>query len=414
MTETRRVGVFHPGTQHSWQTARALRDSGLLEWYATTIYYDRRRWPYKIEGYLPEALSKKAHREFGRFFHPDLNPQQVRTFGLYQWAARMAARAGWSRFADILFSKSHSTFAEKMVDLIKTNPIDAVWGYDTAALETFEFCRPEGIDCILDCTIGHPRVYNRIISEAYENYPEFFSTHSLISAREIDRKDRELELADQVVVGSEFCGRTLAEGYQGVGAIREKIKVIDYCFDDRFFDLGAAPISRPVQHPISFIFVGQAGPRKGLHLLLKAFDRIPRSAASLTVVGNLLVPQNVFAPYAERVRHVGGVPRSEVREFMTNADCMIFPSLFEGSALAVYEALACGLGIIQSENTGIVIDENTGIVLPSLTEEAVYKAIMTVVEDPYTLMSWRTNSSARAANYTYSQYRDAVCEVLTH
>jgi hypothetical protein len=35
-----KVGVFHPGTQHSWQTALAFQEAGTLAWFATSIFYD--------------------------------------------------------------------------------------------------------------------------------------------------------------------------------------------------------------------------------------------------------------------------------------------------------------------------------------------------------------------------------------
>ena len=44
-----RIGVFHPGTQHSWQTALAFQEAGMLGWYATSAFYDPARWPYRLE-----------------------------------------------------------------------------------------------------------------------------------------------------------------------------------------------------------------------------------------------------------------------------------------------------------------------------------------------------------------------------
>ena len=48
-----KVAVFHPGTQHSWQTAFALQQLGRLQWYATSIFYKPDSLPYLLER-LPE------------------------------------------------------------------------------------------------------------------------------------------------------------------------------------------------------------------------------------------------------------------------------------------------------------------------------------------------------------------------
>ena len=76
------IGVFHPGTQHSWQTALALQQLGRLEWYATSIFYQPDLWPYRLERLLPGRLGDRLHREFSRFSQPALDPRLVRTSGM--------------------------------------------------------------------------------------------------------------------------------------------------------------------------------------------------------------------------------------------------------------------------------------------------------------------------------------------
>ena len=93
------VAVFHPGTQHSWQTATALQQLGRLEFFATSIFHQPERWPYRLERLAPGALGARLRREFGRFSHPALDPALVRTAGLAEWMERLAARAGWPALA---------------------------------------------------------------------------------------------------------------------------------------------------------------------------------------------------------------------------------------------------------------------------------------------------------------------------
>ena len=90
------VAVFHPGTQHSWQTATALQNLDRLAFFATSIFYDPNRWPYRGARYLPPALRKRVEAEWQRFDHRALDPSLVRTHGLYEWLERAASRASRS------------------------------------------------------------------------------------------------------------------------------------------------------------------------------------------------------------------------------------------------------------------------------------------------------------------------------
>ena len=94
-----RAVVFHPGTQHSWQTALALQQLGRLAWYGTSIFYDPDRWPYRIERYLPGRLRERVHGEFLRFNHPGLDRSLVRTGGSAEWLERIANRARLRKLA---------------------------------------------------------------------------------------------------------------------------------------------------------------------------------------------------------------------------------------------------------------------------------------------------------------------------
>src|SRR5258708_22537357 len=97
------VGVFHPGTQHSWQTALAFQEGGTLRWLATSVFYDPRRWPHRIERFLPPPLAARLHREFSRRHSPPLHPHKIRHVGFDEWPEPGPAR----RRADPLVPALH-------------------------------------------------------------------------------------------------------------------------------------------------------------------------------------------------------------------------------------------------------------------------------------------------------------------
>lgn len=402
-----RVGVFHPGTQHSWQTARALQELDQLAWYATSIFYRADKWPYKAASWVPSSLGNTLRREFKRFYHPGLNPDLVRTFGVHEWVERLLTRADLRSLAARVNESGNRAFGKNVCSLLTSDPVSAVWGYDTTARQAFEYAKEQGVRRVLDVTIGDPRVYNRIMLDVYKQFPEFFlSKDFCIGSKRIDLLDEEYDLADSILVGSDFSKETITDRTVRPDLVN-KVQVLNYCYDDMFFD--RVPERRKnCDGPIKFLFLGQAGPRKGIHLLLKAFSKIPPAAASLLIVGDLQVPAETFAKYRDRVILMPTVPRSQVRDILANSDCLVLPTYFEGAGIVLYEALASGIGIIQSRNAALAAAPNVGLIIPELTEAALHSALMTVIDDRKRLLDWQHAAKAEANHYTFANYRQAV------
>ena len=397
-----RVGVFHPGTQHSWQTARALQKNEMLAWYITSIFYDPDKWFYRLIDYLPYPIRFRANEEFRRFYHPDLDPKFVRTAGAHELGYRIARRAGLRRLANTLNRRSNDYLSRRVARFLKQDMVDLLWGYDGCSLDAFRSARRFGIPCILDKTVGDLRIYNEIMSRVFDTYPNYFFDKNFKEQESlIEIQNEEYNLADTILTGSVFCADTILAVRPDLSS---KIRILKYCYDDIFFPKMACPACAPVKRPIRFIFVGHAGPRKGIHLVLRAFRNISASAATLTILGSLGIPKTVFAEYADRVTLIPTVQRVEVATFMVRADCLVLPSYFEGSAISIYEALAAGLGVIQSKNTGMEIDSSVGVTLETLSESELTKAVMSVIETPHLLKSWKSNARRFAEAFTFERY----------
>src|SRR6516164_5158096 len=122
-----RIGVFHPGTQHSWQTALGFQEAGLLGWYATSVFYDPARWPYKVERYLPRNLSARLNREFRRRHNPLLDLSKVRQFGWWEWSEVLTRRLGRQSLSDCCNSVGNRAFCRQVIRLIERGPVDLLW-----------------------------------------------------------------------------------------------------------------------------------------------------------------------------------------------------------------------------------------------------------------------------------------------
>lgn len=389
-----------------------MQGLGVLRWYATSIYFQPDRWPYSFIQYLPASAQARIVSELSRFYHPKLSREFVRTYGMHEWVERGLARLKLYAAANSINVSGNRAFSRSVVKLLQRESIDVVWGYDTAASDVFRFAKAIGKKTILDKTIGDPRVYNRIMETVYEEYKEFFPNRNFrIPQRVIDIEDEEYDLADRIVVGSEYCASTITSPLARPD-VAKKISIIPYCYDETFFPAKASYPQSSRELPLKFLFLGQAGPRKGIHLVLKAFEKIPKSAATLTIVGDLQVPPDVFKRYSDRVEIWPTVSRARVIGFLDAADCILLPSYFEGAPITICEAMAAGKGVIQSKRANLDAIPRAGRSLDALTPEAVYAAVMELIEQPRILREWQINAPSIAERFTFDYYRSAINELL--
>jgi len=405
-----RVGVFHPGAQQSWQRAVAFQDAGQLAWFATSAYFHPESAPVRAAGHLPPAIREPARRRLLRRHFPLLDPAHVRRMGVTELAELGLRRLGADALAHPVNTWGNRRFGRQVVALMQREPVDVVWGFDTSALEVFRWAKPRGITCVLDQTIGHPAAMNAVMAAERARHPEFVRGHDRpFSNAWIARQNAEIALADLVLCGSAFCAETLREQ----GCDPAKLRVVPYGHDEtRWPD--APPQRRPLDgRPLELLFAGTLGPRKGAAHLLQAIERLPPETARLTLVGHRNVPKRTLDRYRARVRHVPQVPPGELPGLFRSADLLVLPSLFEGSALVLNEALAAGLGIVQSHAAGDGAREGrTGTVLPEVSPEALATTIADLARSPDTVAAWQANAWADRHTRTWARYRARLPAVL--
>ncbi len=409
------VGVFHPGTQHSWQTALALQQADRLAWYATSLFYKADEWPYRLERYLPGKLGKRVSAEFNRLAMPALDPLHVHTSGAIEWLERIANRLGQREFAKWLDRRGNRSFVHGISELVRAPGDLALWGYNGSSLGTFELAKEIGDrPCILDRTIGDARAYNAAMADLHDRFGEWFlPVERAVPDDTIARDDREYDLADHILVGCEYARQTLVD-HSPVASVAAKTQVLDYCFDEALFSNIPAPEPVKKHCPVRFLFLGLVIPRKGIHHVLEALDQLPEGDAVLTIVGDMKVPAETFARYADRVTYKPTVPRAQVPQIMAEHDVLLLPTYHEGAGIVLYEALAAGMGIIQSDRAALVATPETGLILDQLDTETVLEALRVPIGDRDRLNGWRSAAQGEAAKYTFAKYRHGIEAFLSN
>ncbi len=407
-----RIAVFHPGTQHSRQTAYALQNLDRLAWYATGLYVrDAERFE-SLARAMPGPVRRWLKDELARLHDERLNDDKVRVAGWHEWAERLARRMSMAGLAERLDAAGNVAFAGHVMEWVGQDRPSALWGFDGCSAQVFASQQARSIPKILDRTIADWRHWN-VLLEGIRECDSAWLTSAVkpVCHVRIARDDAEYAAADVILCGSEAVANSV-QRHSPVEGLAAKTRVLPYCYDDALFDPSQAVTAAPKNGPVKLLFVGQIGVRKGAHHVLEAIANIPPSQASLTMVGPMHLPTRMVARFADRFTHIPSVPRGRIPAIMRDHHALLLPSYFEGSAITLLEALASGLAIIQTRAAGLGATEKSGIVLDEPDSAVLQDAIATLVSDRDGLHAMREHARAEAPRYSFANYCAGIASLL--
>ena len=131
------------------------------------------------------------------------------------------------------------------------------------------------------------------------------------------------------------------------------------------------------------LFAGSLQLRKGVQYLAAAAARIAAIDPDIHfVLAGIATPQVAAQLRRSNVQLLGHLSRQRLREEFLCADVFAFPSLAEGSAGVVLEAMAAGVPIVATREAGVdFADGESGIVVPPTDVEALVAAILRIVSN---------------------------------
>lgn len=256
----------------------------------------------------------------------------------------------------------------------------------------------------------HPLIVKRILSEEIERVPAAKS--SLIAEAEMSLSDDLLEelsteskLADSIVVASSFTKKSLVENN-----IDDKlISVIPYGVDlCKFNSQNKKPNGGKL---IRLIFVGNIIQRKGVFDLLRAMELLKSKNIKLTLCGRK-VDENLINSFTGNlnIEVKLNLSHEQLLRELNQSDIFVFPSLIEGFALVILEAMASGLPIITTNNTsGADIIENGkhGYIVPIRSAEKIVEKIEKMISDN-NFYEMGIASEIKAREYTWKLFRQRI------
>jgi alpha-maltose-1-phosphate synthase len=340
----------------------------------------------------------------------------VRAHPSYDLAIRLESRLAsrWPGARRAVARLRTERFDERLSRLVDRSRPGALLAFsDVGSDRTLPQCRRQGIPSILSMVHGDVREELGVLEEEAERSPEVLPLYlcdARLDREELawlhDRRLRELDLADRVVVPSDHIASTLVRH----GTPRDRVRVVPYAADCRRFRPAADK-----QHAASctFLFAGGISQRKGIKYLLEAWRRIHRPGWRLQLLGPLPRDLGPLRPYLDEVELLGRVGHSEMPARMAAADVFVFPSLFEGSAVVTYEALACGLPSVVTPQAGSVVrDGIEGFLVAPAEVEALADRLERMGTDRSLRHEMGAAARARALDFDWPRYHAALVEIV--
>ena len=380
MDKQKKIVISHPnGNANVRGAANGFFNAAILESFHTSIACYKGGWLYRLaKGPLKEFRT----REYSAYLKPytktspwmDLTRLIAPKIRQLEWIKHETGKFcidAVYRDADIRVAKYITKHH---------NYIDGVYCYEDAAIHTFQSAKKNGIKCIYDLPIGYWRSMRKLLNIEYDKNPDWAITLGGFndSDEKLNRKDRELALADKIYVASSFTKKTLLD-YPGKLA---EIEVIPY---------GFPPINKNRKYipfagrKIKVLFVGGLSQRKGISYFFDAIKGLENDL-EVTVVGSGNINNcKVLKKALSNVNYIPSLPHEQILALMAAHDLFIFPSLFEGFGLVITEAMSQGTPVITTERTcgpEIIKHGENGWIVEAGTSEPISILLQQFIDCP--------------------------------
>lgn len=289
-------------------------------------------------------------------------------------------------------------------ELQKEESLDLLVGWAHYILSSIPVAREKGARIVLEMGSMHILENQHILEQEFSKH----GFHAApIDQRNIDKMLQEYEEVDAIMVPSSH----VFDSFVKHGFSSKKIIVIPYGTNIQQFN------SRTVKpNKFHLLFVGRVGLAKGMHYLLEAWDKLnfAKKDAELHIVGPV---DEQMKQYLERrkknetVTWYGGVAHEKLSKLYRQASLFVLPSLQEGMAMVLIEAMASGLPIMATNRTGaedLIVDGEQGFIINPSDSNMLEEKIAWGFEHPDELFDMGQKAAMKAKKQSWDLYGDSV------
>jgi len=296
-------------------------------------------------------------------------------------------------------------------EVIQSQGLTAVYAYMDAAEQTFIAARLRGLRTIYELPTPYWRFTRDLVMQEVLLKTDWASTLPVLdeTSDAMQRRDRELQLADVVIVPSELVRDSL----KLAPSFRAKVHVVPYGCPE---PVPSSEIGGSKDSKLRVLYVGSLNQGKGLAYLAEAMAGL-EDVAALTVIGSRTADVSCAAldAFLEAHRHLAQLPHSAVLAEMQRHDVLVLPTLYEGLALVLLEAMACGLTVITTPHSGLaglIKDGREGFIIPIRNADAIHARLKQLAGDPGLLQTMRQAALAWSQEHSWEHFREQIRGVL--
>ncbi len=376
-----KVLVCQCGARHRYAIARLLERAGMLAaLYTDSCAYSRAG---KIAGLVadlrcgPRALHSLARRV----------PYGVPAEKVFS-SDRLLVRRG-------VLAELSSIY--KRWGLQGASIVYSMYGEEAPFLE---WAKSQGAKIIVDVFI-HPAT-NRIVFD--EQYRLGWQEEKKSFESEDSHSRKVFALADALLCPSEWVANGIRDFCP---ELAYKVKVVPY-------GSSLSIANKPNQAKVGrVLFAGREPLRKGLHHLAEAAEIVRENGVDIEVhVAGVARKDIDWIRHADQLNCLGKVPMERMRREYAEADLLVLPSLSEGQAGVLLEAMALGVPVVATRESGVDFADGCGITVPVGDPTALAKAIQSVVSDRKLRQQLAEGALRQAVEYSFARWQERLVRVV--
>lgn len=407
-----KVLLVHPGKQHSFETAKALKEAGVFYKYVTTVYDKEGSFTGVVKRFLKGKNLKKAKTRRCAYLSDEDVIQIYEWWGLLVlFISKLSCLSYLYFHLNVMLSNFFADRAAKIA--IKEN-VDAIIVFDGISRKGLKYIKEKApqIITIMDVSISMRPFMKANFEKDMRDYEHngFYKEESYLWKTKYEKVVREeLKYVDYFFSPSNIVSKSLE--YCGVD--KRKIRLVPYGVNIEKFDF-IKKINK-MNKPLNLIYVGQISYRKGLHHLLKIVTRYKSTEVRILLAGAYNKDNDIVKKYINKdnVEFLGFVTRDVLAQKYQEADLFVFPTLGEGYGMVVLEALSTGTPVLISNLAGgndAIEDYKNGLVYEAGSEDSLERAINWFIEHRNLLPKMSEEAHKTALNFTWGQYHKLYAE----
>lgn len=399
-----RVAMIQDGARLHYAVPAALRRAGILEAMYADFYDSSWRdaivrlgvWPFKPS--LARAMAGRrcddlrGVRIFQQGFKTLRHRLARRRFAddatYYQWAAQQTAQ--WLLRRGLGDANAAFGFVRNL---------DPQW---------LSVVHRAGVATAADQIIAPAAVERDRLQREMDRWPDW-QFIDLAGYDRVETVERETwRHLDRITCGSNFVRDGLIA--QGIDAAR--INVLPYPLDAAHYDV---PNRKGRTGPVHVGFLGTVNLRKGAPYFIEVAKRFKPQQAQFIMVGPIALEDEATAACRASAQLTDRVPRRDIPAWLARFDLLLLPSVCEGNAGAVTEALAAGLPVVTTPGAGsIVRDGVDGYLCDEGDVDAMAARVHDLVADAGLRHAMSVDARRRAEQFSLDNYAADLAALFNH